>query len=60
MRFPYKSSGISLKELKKLKSRIKRGGEKKGLSENVVYFAQRHIGRHFFFINHYINYFYGS
>ena len=56
MRFPYKSSGISLKELKKLKSRIKRGGEKKGYLK-MYYICPETHKKTLFFINHYINYF---
>ena len=54
MRFPYKSSGISLKELKKLKSRIKRGGEKKGYLK-MYYICPETHRKTLFFINHYIN-----
>ena len=53
MRFPYKSSGISLKELKKLKSRIKRGGEKKGYLKMYYICPETHERTLFF--NHYIN-----
>ena len=54
MRFPYKSSGISLKELKKLKSRIKRGGEKEGYLK-MYYICPETHRKTLFFINHYIN-----
>ena len=48
-----------MKELKKLKSRIKRGKEGNEYMK-MYYICPETHRKTLFFINHYINYFYGS